>query len=332
MTPGSPWGSAALRGVTWVYPRQQAAERASACQQVHRRLRSAGIPTESEGSAGFRGTPGLLGGNSPQTTRGRLGAACALLLFAHVAQGLHGATKRLDTHPRARPTPRITHGLTAASLGLAALAHHTIPMPIYRYQEPPTKRQCRDCHAFKFTASQFDWVKGWPSTHCKECRREHDQRRYHDKVANQANREHMNAQRRARYRLAKERAAQAAAYDALPAHERARIDEAARKAKADLEAAERLRAAKVAYGRWREREIRAGRMQRPPNVNPYTGKPRPTKEEQAQAAARRTEDAPRPAPPRWSELMQASKLMDSQRLAARRTAILHPHRVVRVAK
>lgn len=192
-------------------------------------------------------------------------------------------------------------------------------MPIYRYQEPPTKRQCRDCHVFKFTASQFDWVKGWPSTRCKDCRREHDQQRYRDKVADEAHREHLNAQRRARYRLAKERAAQAAAYEALPAHERARVDEAARKAKEDLEAAERLREAKVALGRWREREIRAGRMQRPPNVNPYTGKPRPTKEEREINAAQRTEDAPRPKPARWAALMAESEWLTAIRLAHART-------------
>lgn len=260
----------------------------------------------------------------PEPAKGPWVPWCCLRppLFARVARGVLGAAKRLDAHPRARRTARITQGLTAASRGSLRSPHTTIPMPIYRYQEPPTKRQCLDCRVLKFTASQFDWVKGWPSTRCKDCRREHDQRRYRDKVADEANREHLNAQRRARYRLAKERAAQAAAYDALPAHERVRIDEAARKAKEDLGAAQRLREAKVALGRWREREIRAGRMQRPPNVNPYTGEPRPTKEERTLRLSQRDEDAPRPKPPGFAALVEKSNQVSAARRARQRTARL----------
>lgn len=190
-------------------------------------------------------------------------------------------------------------------------------MPIYRYQDPPTRRECRQCYETKPTATEFDWSLGWPRTKCKECRRENDRARYADRSAAQTHRDLLNAQRRQRYARAKLRAAALVTYAALCAVDRQRVDAVAKKAQEAKKRAERLRAAKLTYGRWREREIRAGRMQRPPNVNPFTGKPRPTDDQIASRIAAKAEDAPRPQPPRWAELQAESDRVTAERLGQR---------------
>lgn len=186
-------------------------------------------------------------------------------------------------------------------------------MPTYRYLEPPSARQCTQCHTMKPAADCFDWKHGWPRSYCKDCRRDNDRARYARKVSAPAGRDHINAQRRDRYARAKVNAAWLAFYSALPEAERARLDEGLRKTQEALKAAATLRDHRLAYGRWREREIREGRMQRPPNINPFTGKPRPTDDEKASKLASRAENGPRAAPPRWAALMA-----ESDRLAALR--------------
>lgn len=199
-------------------------------------------------------------------------------------------------------------------------------MPTYRYLDPPAHRECRQCFTAKPTATDFDWRRGWPGPVCKECRRESHRQRYADRAFEQAHRDILNAQRRARYARAKEREAATAARAAMSPTERLRAEADDKRREVARSVSERIREARLSYGRWREREIRAGRMQRPANVNPYTGDPRPTKEEREARKAQRQEDLPRPKPPRWAEMTAAYERWRAERLREKRTAVLERHR------
>lgn len=222
------------------------------------------------------------------------------------------------------PTPYCSHADrdTQDPQGLASLA--TPPtqttMPTYRFLDPPERRNCFQCCQTKATITEFDWVNGWPAARCKDCRRENHRNSYATKAAQQTHRDHLNAQRRARYARAKRKATSLAAYEALPEAERVRLDGIALEAQEAREVAKSIREAKLTYGRWREREIRAGRMTRPPPINPYTGKPRPTKAEAREKRAIREEDAPRPKPPRWADLLAGSERLTVERRARRSAA------------
>lgn len=184
-------------------------------------------------------------------------------------------------------------------------------MALYRHLDPPTDLRCIQCHILKPTATESDWQYGWPRPRCRECRRENQRARQAILRTQEPYRTARNADTRRRYALAK----QIAAGTVTPPTPKVPTDAE--------QAAAKLKAARVAYGRWKEREIRAGRMQRPPNINPYTGQPRPTGIEKIQRIAQKAEDAPRPRPPRWAELMQEAERL--QALVKRRNQDSSPH-------